>query len=36
MKKIKLFQKKVIIPFIIILVIVVATVLGIYFYKKIM
>lgn len=34
MKKIKLFQKKVIIPFIIILVIVVATVLGIYFYKK--
>ena len=34
MKKIKLFQKKVMIPFIIILVIVVATVLGIYLYKK--
>lgn len=34
MRKIKIFQKKVIIPFIVILIIVVATTLGIYFYKK--
>ena len=34
MRKIKIFQKKVIIPFIVILVIVAATTLGIYFYKK--
>lgn len=34
MRKIKIFQKKVIIPFIVILVIVAAATLGIYFYKK--
>lgn len=34
MRKIKIFQKKVIIPFIVILVIAVAVTLGIYFYKK--
>lgn len=34
MRKIKVFQKKVIIPFIVILVIVAAATLGIYFYKK--
>lgn len=34
MKKIKLFQKKVIIPVIIFLVIVASIVLGVYFYKK--
>lgn len=34
MKKIKLFQKKVIIPFIIVLVILVATIIGFYFYNE--
>lgn len=34
MRKIKIFQKKVIIPFIVILVIVAVATLGIYFYKK--